>query len=71
MNFNDKHTLWQVAQANPTNPNLSKSVHVDSVPGGQLNLTDAKIHRLAEVFAKICWADGYFIDIYRCPAYGF
>lgn len=34
------------------------------------NLTNAKIHRLTEVFAKVGELRCFF-DIYRCPAYGF
>ncbi|VXD19616.1 hypothetical protein MARINOS108_20791 [Marinoscillum sp. 108] len=34
------------------------------------NLTNAKIHRLTEVLARVC-GFGFFTDIYKCPAYGF
>ena len=34
------------------------------------NLTNAKIHRLTEVLAKV-GGISYLADIYRYPAYGF
>ncbi|MFY0601958.1 MAG: hypothetical protein JXR03_19950 [Cyclobacteriaceae bacterium] len=66
----------------PKNQNLSKSMAAPPHRTNELtetenqngekheNLTDAKIHRLTEVLANVCWV-GYFTDIYKCSAYGF
>ena len=56
--------------AAPTAPDEQTNNNAETGRKMHENLTDAKIHRLTKVLAKVC-RTGYFTDIYKCPAYGF